>query len=611
MSSQVAVTGAAGSLGRVLVRQLRAAGHQVRALVRREAQAAELREQGVEVVLGDVRDESVLRQLLEQAEVVFHVAAWMGKPFNETLAYDINVRATENLVRLAAQAGVRRVVLASSVAVYGPVRSGLIDETAPLRKVGDLYGDSKIEAEEAARRASGSGLELTILRPAMIYGPASPSWTLVPFEGIRKGSPMIIGDGNDIVNPVFVEDVARAFALAGFHPDAANDIFNVAGEPTTWNTFFGYYATMTGTTLRRVPAALARGGATLAERASRLVSKRPQVVAEMVNVMTSRASFSGAKAGVLGFKPAVSLEEGMRQTEAWLREHGYQKRPRVALVTGAGSGLGKAIARGLQQKGLQVWASDVSLESLGELENVHKVALDVTSEASIQAALAQLRAAGDTVDLLVNVAGLSKPGALEAQPFEEIQLQFEVNAYGPLRLARALAPAMRARGYGRIINISSTNGFVVTPFMGAYSASKFALEALSDSLRLELKPWGVDVITVEPGAMKTPFAERAQRVLQENMGKNPDWQSYLQAFIKSPLWGTGNATQPEKVAKVIIGAALSKRPKVRILATLDAVPSRLVSMLPAVVKDQLFSRLSGLSRKPPSRESPGPKPRAS
>jgi short-subunit dehydrogenase len=397
-----------------------------------------------------------------------------------------------------------------------------------------------------------------------------------------------------------VDDVARAFEIAAFHPNAGNNDFNLSGESATWNNFLGHYARMANTGLRRLPAGIASFGAGIGEKASRLMGKRPQVMAEMVNVMTSRAFFSGEKAAsVLGFKPEISLETGMKETELWLRSKGYVKTPNAALVTGAGSGLGQAIAKDLQAKGLTVWATDMTLETMSELpDTIHKVAMNVISDTSIATALETIKTAGHDIDLLINVAGIAKPGALEAQDFAEVTLQFEVNAFGPLRLARALAPAMRKRGFGRIINISSTNGFVVTPFMGAYSASKFALEALSDSLRLELKPWGVDVIIIEPGAMKTPFAATAQKGLESTMEKNPDWKPYLEGFIKSSMWGTVGGTPPEKVAEVIIKTALGKGAPHRVLATMDAIPSRVISTLPSLVKDPLFSQMSGLSKKP-------------
>lgn len=600
-STTIAVTGAAGSLGRALIERLLNSGHVVKALIRSETQAQKMQAEHLEVVIGDVRDEAALKKLLEGADVVMHLAAWMGKPFDEKIAQLINVTATDAVVRQAAAAGAKRIVLASSVAVYGPVLGGVISESAPTQKIGDLYSDTKTDAEGVAKAAAlETGIELCILRPAMIYGPASPSWTVVPFEGIRAGTPMIIGTGEDLLNPVFVSDVARAFEVAAFHPAAAGEVFNISGEPSSWNTFLGHYARMSGTSLRRLPASIAQVGAGIGERVSKAIGKRPQVMAQMVGVMTSQATFSGAKAlEMLGFKPEVSLETGMLETETWLREHGYIKRASIALVTGAGSGLGHAIAKGLLKEGVKVWASDVDLETMTDLpEGLQRVALNVTSDASIAAALEVISSTGDQIDLLINVAGIAKPGPLEAQAWDEVTLQFEVNAFGPLRLARALAPGMRQRGFGRIVNISSTNGFVVTPFMGAYSASKFALEALSDSLRLELKPWGVDVIVIEPGAMKTPFAATAQKGLEATMEQQPDWKPYLEGFIKSSMWGTVGGTPPEKVAGVIIKAALAKNPSSRVLATLDAIPSKVISTLPSMVKDTLFTQLSGLNKKP-------------
>ena len=255
------------------------------------------------------------------------------------------------------------------------------------------------------------------------------------------------------------------------------------------------------------------------------------------------------------------------------------KRASVALVTGAAGGLGRETAIKLRDEGVTVWAAD--LEPPQGIESINPVALDVTSDTSIIEAVEKIEAGSGPVDLLVNVAGLAKPDALERQDFGDVEVQFDVNAYGPLKLARAVVPGMRRRGWGRIVNISSTNGFIVTPFMGAYSASKYALEALSDALRMELKPWGVEVVVVAPGAMKTAFAEKAQAALRERIsaGEN-DWNGYLESFLESPLWGTENATSPEKVAEFVVRTALARRAPARRLATLDAIPAKIMSVLP-------------------------------
>ncbi len=598
-STTVAITGAGGSLGKALAKRLLESGHRVKALVRKDSDAEQLRELGAEPISGDVREVTALEALTRDCSNVFHLAAWMGSPFEEDLAYAVNVGGTENMVRAAAKSGADRVLLASSIAVYGPVQEGVVTEESPVRSVGDLYGDTKIEGERAAQReAKRAGVGLTILRPTMIYGPESPSWTEIPFDSISKGLPIVVGDGEDLVDPVYVEDVARAFELAAFNQEAAGEIFNVGDEPETWNEFLGFYAKMAGKSLRRIPASLAHGGARAAERAERALGRRPKVVSEMVGVMTSRAVFSGEKARrILGFEPDFDLETGMRETEAWLRRSGRLKRASVALVTGAAGGLGRETAMKLNKAGVTVWASD--LEPPEGLPGVHSLALDVTSDASIVEAIEKIEAESGPVDLLVNIAGLAKPDALERQNFGEVQVQFDVNAYGPLKLARAVAPGMRRRGWGRILNVTSTNGFIVTPFMGAYSASKYALEALSDALRMELKPWGVEVVVVAPGAMSTPFAEKAQGLLKEKISTGTDgWDGYLESFLKSPLWGTANATKPEKVAEFITKTALARRAPARRLGTLDAIPARIMSVLPTPVRDAFFARASGLHRPP-------------
>lgn len=595
----VAITGAGGSLGKALAKRLIENGARVKALARKEGDAEALRELGAEPIPGDVRDAASLRELVRDCRFVFHLAAWMGSPFDEELAYAVNVTGTGNVVRTSGEAGVERVVLASSIAVYGPVQEGVVTEETPVQSVGDLYGDTKIEAENAARReAERAGMEIVVLRPTMIYGPESPSWTEIPFDSISKGLPIVIGSGEDLADPVYVEDVAHAFELATSTPEAAGETFNVGAGPATWNEFLGFYAAMADKSLRRIPAPIARTGARAAEKAQRAIGRRPQVAAEMVGVMTSRAVYSREKATrVLGFEPEFGLEEGMRETEAWLRSSGRLRQVRVALVTGAAGGLGRAVALKLQEADVTVWATD--LEPPEGLEGVHSLALDVTSDESIAKAVEKIEAESGPVDLLVNAAGQAKPDAIEQQDFGDVEVQFDVNAYGPLKLAQVVAPGMRRRGWGRIVNVSSTNGFVVSPFMGSYSASKYALEAFSDALRMELKPWGVEVVVVAPGAMRTTFGKKIQEELRQKISAGQNgWGSYLRSFLESPLLGVESGTDPEKVAEFITKISLSRRAPARRLATLDAIPARIMSLLPTAVRDAFFVRASGLHHPP-------------
>ena len=595
----VAITGAGGSLGKALAKRLLEDGHRVKALVRKEDDARQLRRLGAEPVSGDVRESAALEELVEDCRLVFHLAAWMGTPFDEELARAVNVGGTEKVVTGSGRAGVGRVVLASSIAVYGPVQKGVVTEESPTRSVGDLYGDTKIEGEKAARReAERAGVELAILRPTMIYGPESPSWTEIPFDSISKGLPVVIGTGEDLADPVFVEDVARAFELAAFVPEAAGETFNVGAGPATWNEFLGFYARMVGKSLRRIPAPLARSGARAAEKAQRAVGRRPPVVSEMVGVMTSRASFSHGKASrVLGFQSGVYAGEGHERDRSLAAAFG----PPETRLGGAGYGCGGGTRAGdgHQTEGRGRYGVGGGPGAAGGPRRRPPSRAGRNLGRQHRGSCGADRSRGDPVDLLVNVAGLAKPDALEQQDFADVEVQFDVNAYGPLKLARAVTPGMRRRGWGRVVNVSSTNGFVVTPFMGAYSASKYALEALSDALRMELKPWGIEVVLVAPGAMKTAFAEKAQAVLRGRIATGREgWSGYLESFLESPLWGTENATSPEKVAEFIARTALSRRAPARRLATLDAIPAKVMSVLPTAVRDAFFVRASGLHRPP-------------
>jgi nucleoside-diphosphate-sugar epimerase len=233
MSNQVAVTGAGGSLGQSLVRRLLARGFTVKGLVRNRKNAIEIERLGGVSVMGDVREPSTLEKLLEGCSVVFHLATWMpgsGAGWHK-IAQDVNVTGTANVVRLAAEKGCRRVVHASSVSVYGPVMEGSVTEATPLHAVGDPYGDTKIKAEQiGVQMAERHGVELTILRPTMIYGPHSPSWTEGPFNMISHGLPAILGDGENLLDAVYVDDVAQAFELAGFDPNAAGEVFIIGND---------------------------------------------------------------------------------------------------------------------------------------------------------------------------------------------------------------------------------------------------------------------------------------------------------------------------------------------------------------------------------------------
>ncbi len=164
--------------------------------------------------------------------------------------------------------------------------------------------------------------------------------------------------------------------------------------------------------------------------------------------------------------------------------------PGVALVTGCSSGIGRATALALARSGCAVWASARNVESIKDLEDAgcHTIGLDVTDESSLVQAVATITTAGGPIRILVNNAGYSQPGAVEELPLESYRAQFETNVFGLVRLCQLVLPGMRVAGGGTIVNLGSGAGLVAPPLSSAYAMSKYALEALSDSLRFRNGP---------------------------------------------------------------------------------------------------------------------------
>ena len=180
----------------------------------------------------------------------------------------------------------------------------------------------------------------------------------------------------------------------------------------------------------------------------------------------------------------------------------------VVLITGCSTGIGRATASHLASRGYTVIATARRVEDLADLAaaGCRTLPLDVTDEASMRAAVDAVEAAHGRIDVLVNNAGYSQSGAVESVPLARTRAQFETNVFGPLRLTQLVLPGMRRRRAGRIVNVSSMGGRLVFPGGGVYHASKYAVEALSDALRYELRPFGIAVVLIEPGLIRTNFA---------------------------------------------------------------------------------------------------------
>ena len=243
--------------------------------------------------------------------------------------------------------------------------------------------------------------------------------------------------------------------------------------------------------------------------------------------------------------------------------------PRTVLVTGASSGIGEATARSFLERGWTVYAAARRTERMESLARAGALVrpLDVTCEASIAALVSLVKADHGHLEVLVNNAGIGVYGSVEEVPMDEARRQFEVNLFGIARLTQLVLPAMRAAGSGTIVNVSSIGGRVYTPMGAWYHASKHALEGWSDCLRLEVAPFGIHVVVVEPGAIETEFAEIAINPLLERSEGGP-YAAFAgrMAAATRRAYLDKKASPPDLIAAIIRKAVESKRPKTRYVA---------------------------------------------
>ena len=272
------------------------------------------------------------------------------------------------------------------------------------------------------------------------------------------------------------------------------------------------------------------------------------------------------------------------------------------LVTGASTGIGEACALRLDRLGHRVYAGVRSEEHARGLrrrgsDRIVPVFLDVTDQAQIDAAAKQI-GGGGRLDGVVNNAGIGRGGPLEYLPLEVWREQLEVNVLGQVAVTKAVLPFIRAAG-GRIVFIGSIGGRVATMLMGPYNASKFAIEAIGESLRSELYPWGISVSVVEPGAIKTPIwdkarqqADRLERALPEEARTR--YARHIAAIRKAIEMQDRQGVSPDKVAAAVERALFSPRPKTRYLVGTDArVQALLVRWLPDRPREAIIRRFAG------------------
>jgi NAD(P)-dependent dehydrogenase (short-subunit alcohol dehydrogenase family) len=269
---------------------------------------------------------------------------------------------------------------------------------------------------------------------------------------------------------------------------------------------------------------------------------------------------------------------------------------RVVLITGCSSGIGWATAERLARRGWAVYATARNVEEISPLaeRGCRLLPLDVTDEDSMRDAVAEVERIEGAVGVLINNAGYSQSGAVEEVPMQKVRRQFETNVFGLVRMCQLVLPGMRRQGFGRIVNLSSMGGKLTFPGAGFYHASKHAVEAISDALRFEVRGFGVEVVVIEPGVIRTGFAQTAVDLMGEGSGPYAGFDADVASmtrenYERGPLAALGGG--PEAVAETIERAVSAARPRARYTVTPSA---KLLILARRLLPDRVWDAVVGL-----------------
>lgn len=268
---------------------------------------------------------------------------------------------------------------------------------------------------------------------------------------------------------------------------------------------------------------------------------------------------------------------------------------KVVLVTGASSGIGKACVEYLAQKGYRVFGTSRRAPRNPEITPAGPTLfwMDVNDDRSVQEGVAFILQQAGRLDAVVNNAGFGIAGAVEDTSIEEAKAQLETNFFGTFRVCRAVLPVMRAQGGGTIVNISSLGGIIALPFQGLYSASKFAVEGLTEALRLEVRPFGIRVVLVEPGDTRTGFTDRRVRVAAS---ADSVYRPYMERVLQIVEHDERNGAFPETVARVVerILRHPNPAPRYRVGPFAQRLAAVLKGVLPGRVFEWAIAKYYGL-----------------
>jgi NAD(P)-dependent dehydrogenase (short-subunit alcohol dehydrogenase family) len=277
---------------------------------------------------------------------------------------------------------------------------------------------------------------------------------------------------------------------------------------------------------------------------------------------------------------------------------------KVVLITGCSTGIGRATALRLAARGWSVYASARRIDAIADLaqHGCKTLALDVCDEASMRAAFAEIERAEGAVGVLINNAGYGQDGAIEEVPIDAVRRQFETNVFGLVRLTQLVLPGMREQHGGRVINVSSMGGRLTFPGGGFYHATKYAVEAISDALRFEVRGFGIDVVVVEPGPIKTQFEDTSLGTMDTAAEIAASPYADFNASVAERIRGTYKgpmAAGPEAVARAIEKAVSAKHPRTRYPVTAAA---RLLMLTRRILPDRAWDAVLRMQFKAPRTE---------
>lgn len=558
----VVVTGAAGFVGRHLVRLLAEGGARVRATDRVPEDRAFFRQLGVEYVVADVTDPASLRRVFEGGiDRVFH----LGAICNFTVPYDrlrpVNVEGARRVAELSRRAGVRRFVHMSSTAVYGryPGRP-FTEETA--RAPVDDYGRSKRDGEDEVFAEMRQGLPVTVLRPCTIYGPGCADGAGKVFSR-RSSVGAIPGSGRQVLSNVRVEDVAAAAEYLSQRPEAEGHAYNLVGSHPTLEEALTLAAEVFGSPRPRVrvPLSAVEAVARGATLAGRLSGRVPDLEHAAVQYLKDDYIVDGSKLRGAGFVARhPDFAESMRAMGPAAEGRGMRQ---VVVISGLAQGMGREVARMLARGGDTIAGFDIDEAGLASLREEltgtgdhHLVPLDTTDRAGILRFRDEVLAKYGRVDTVLSNVGIGCFG-----PFEEVDLGgamrcLEIGVIGTAAVFQAFVPLMRERRAGKLVAMSSLVGQIPFPFESIYTASKFAVEGLVQSIRYELQPFGIKVALIAPAQVSTTFAAKVHKLPREGS----PYRERVARFIRRDEELIKTAPTPRQAAEVICRVVRSADP---------------------------------------------------